>query len=107
MTKKVSHAQFSIGSVVQHKLFGYYGVIYDIDPVFLNTDEWYEAMAKSRPPKDQPWYHVIVNKQPINTYVAERNLVESKEFVEIEHPLIEQYFCGHDKKKYLPRSRFV
>jgi heat shock protein HspQ len=54
-------ARLQVGQVVRHRLFDYRGVIYDVDPVFSLSEEWYEQMARSRPPKDQPWYHVLVD----------------------------------------------
>jgi heat shock protein HspQ len=69
-----SKAKFCVGQLVHHKKFGYRGVIVDVDLHFKNSDEWYEVMAKSRPPKDHPWYHVQVLNGPHMTYVAERHL---------------------------------
>ena len=66
-------ASFSIGQIVQHRLFGYRGLIYDVDPTFQLTDEWYEQVARSRPPKDAPWYHVLPDGAQHMTYVAERS----------------------------------
>jgi heat shock protein HspQ len=56
-----AQAKFSIGQLVHHRLFDYRGVIVDVDAVFLGSEEWYEQVAKSKPPKDQPWYHVLVH----------------------------------------------
>ena len=67
-------AQFSIGQVIHHSRFGYRGVIVDVDATFQHSEEWYDSMARSRPPKDQPWYHVLVHDSDHMTYVAERNL---------------------------------
>ncbi len=67
-------AKFCIGQLIHHKLFDYRGVIVGVDLEFKQTDEWYETMARSRPPKDQPWYHVRVHNGTRMTYVAERNL---------------------------------
>ena len=53
-------ADFHIGQLVLHAKFGYRGVVFDVDPVFQLSDEWYEQVARSRPPKDRPWYHVLV-----------------------------------------------
>ena len=71
-----SKPKFQIGQQVKHKLFHYAGVIVGVDPIFNSTDEWYEMMAKSRPPKDKPWYHVVVTggHGARNTYVTEQNL---------------------------------
>ena len=67
-------AKFCIGHLIHHKHFDYRGIIVGVDLEFKNTDEWYDKMAKSRPPKDQPLYHVRVHNGANHTYVAERNL---------------------------------
>jgi heat shock protein HspQ len=66
--------KFSVGQLVLHRLFGYRGVIVAADPDFQGTEEWYQFMARTRPPKDRPWYHVLVHDASHQTYVAERNL---------------------------------
>ena len=89
----MSDAQFFIGQQVQHRLFKYRGLIYDVDPVFTGSEEWYEAMAKSRPPKNAPWYHVLVHEADHTTYVAERNLEPGLRSEQpIEHPLVGRFF---------------
>jgi heat shock protein HspQ len=92
-------AAFSIGQIVHHKLFDYRGVIYDVDPVFQGTEEWYEQVAKSRPPKDRPWYHVLVDHQIVETYVAEQNLEPDRSIEPIEHPLVEKFFVNSEVGK--------
>ena len=67
-------AKYCIGQLIQHKLFDYRGIILSVDLEFKSTDEWYEAVAKSRPPKNEPWYHVLVHQKGHQTYVAEQNL---------------------------------
>lgn len=67
-------AKFCIGHLIHHKHFDYRGIIVGVDLEFKNSDEWYEKMAKSKPPRDQPWYHVRVHNGANHTYVAERNL---------------------------------
>ena len=67
-------AKYCIGQLIQHKLFDYRGNILGVDLEFKSTDEWYEAVAKSRPPKNEPWYHVLVHQKGHQTYVAEQNL---------------------------------
>ncbi len=93
MTEEVC-ARFELGQVIDHKLFGYRGVIYDIDPVFQLSEEWYETVAKSRPPKDRPWYHVLPDGAAHTTYVSERNLEPASEPSPIHHPLIGEAFEG-------------
>ena len=67
-------AKYCIGQLIQHKLFDYRGIILGADLEFRSTDEWYEMVAKSRPPKNEPWYHVLVHQKGHQTYVAEQNL---------------------------------
>jgi heat shock protein HspQ len=99
------NAKFAIGQIISHRLFGYRGVIFDVDPVFSGTEEWYAAMAKSRPPRNRPWYHVLVDGQSHTTYVAERNLEADSSSDPIRHPLLESCFTGFRDGSYVPRSR--
>jgi len=94
---QITRVKFSVGELVHHRLFDYRGVIVDIDQNFQGTDEWYETVARSRPPKNKPWYHVLVHDSDHSTYVAEQNL-ESDEVLEpINHPMVEQFFSRfHD-----------
>ena len=95
-------ARFSVGQVVQHELFQYRGVVIDVDPEFYGSDEWYERVAQSRPPKDQPWYHVLVHDGDSRTYVAERNLAACESLTEIKHPDLEHYFSDFNDGAYRP-----
>ena len=104
MTDQVQ-AHFELGQVVDHRLFGYRGVIYDIDPVFQLSEEWYESVAKSCPPKDRPWYHVLPDGATHTTYVAERNLKPASEPSPIHHPLVGELFAGFDGTRYRPRRK--
>ena len=72
-------AKFCVGQLVSHKLFDYRGVIVDVGPFFKGTEQWHQGVVKSKPPRDQPCYHVLVDGQNINTYVAERNLEADNE----------------------------
>ncbi len=89
-------ARFNIGQVIIHKLFNYRGVIVDVDPVFQGQDEWYEKNALSRPPKDKPWYRVLVHNADQETYVAERNLNNDPSQEPVKHPLVDSYFEHYD-----------
>ena len=93
--------RFAIGELIHHRLFGYRGVIVDVDPTFSATEEWYEAMARSRPPKDKPWYHVLVDGATHMTYVAERNLEKDGEDRPIDHPMTGYYFSGFRNGRYV------
>ena len=100
-----STAKFGIGQIVQHQLFGYRGVIVDIDPECLASDEWYEKMARSQPPRDRPWYHLLVDGATHRTYVAEQNIAADDDLSIVDHPEIEDYFLGRSKGVYLLRER--
>ncbi len=89
---KITTAKHSIGDLIYHKLFGYRGVIVDIDPCFQLTDEWYDKVAHSRPPKTEPWYHVLVHQSINSTYVAEQNLRSDSSMEKIEHPMVDLFF---------------
>ncbi|MCB1019791.1 MAG: heat shock protein HspQ [Acidobacteria bacterium] len=96
-------AAFSIGQLIEHRLFGYRGVIYDVDPVFLGDDDWYEEVARTRPPKDKPWYKVLVHGAEHATYVAERNLRADESGEAVEHPAIWVVFAGFRDGRYSTR----
>ena len=93
--------KFNIGQLVHHLLFDYRGVIVDVDATFQGTEAWYEQVAKSRPPKDRPWYHVLVHSAQHMTYVAERNLEPDKLHQPIEHPLLEHFFSDFKNGHYI------
>lgn len=98
-------AQFSIGDLVHHKLFDYRGVVADVDPCLMLSDEWYETVALSRPPKNQPWYQVLVHDARRETYVAERNLELDTSGEPVRHPLIKTCFSGFSDGHYLTTGR--
>jgi heat shock protein HspQ len=99
-----SNVKFTIGQVVHHKMFDYRGVIVDVDPVFDSTEEWYEKVALSRPPKDAPWYYVLVDGATHQTYVAEKNLEDDKTEQPIDHPLVPEFFIGFKDGFYVMRQ---
>jgi len=105
MGAMAANALFSIGDVVHHQLFDYRGVIVDVDPRLMLSDEWYDTVARSRPPKDQPWYHVLVHDAAHETYVAERNLEPDTSGVPIRHPLVETCFSSFSDGHYLAAGR--
>jgi heat shock protein HspQ len=86
-------AKFFVGQIVHHVKFGYRGAIFDVDATFQGSDEWYTQVAQSRPPKDEPWYHVLVDGAAHTTYVAERNLESDERGNPISHPLVAD-LCG-------------
>jgi len=100
-----TEAKFAPGDLILHSLFDYRGVVIDVDPHFLGTAEWYSNVARSRPPKDRPWYHVLVDGNEVRTYVAERNLDHDASGQPINHPDITDYFSGLGDGGYLPRHK--
>jgi heat shock protein HspQ len=100
-----SRAKFAVGQVIHHRLFGYRGVIIDVDPYFKGPVEWYRAVAPSRPRKDRPWYHVLVDGSPYRTYVAERNLESDETGAAVRHPDLALHFRGRSGVLYLPRRK--
>jgi heat shock protein HspQ len=98
-------ALFSIGQTIHHRLFDYRGVIVDVDAVYSGSDEWYETVARTRPPKDQPWYRVLVDGADQMTYVAQRNLENDDTGDPIRHPALEAYFSGFREGGYVPRRQ--
>ena len=107
LRKKMSKivAKFQVGEIIHHKLFDYSGVIFDIDPNFLGSEEWYQKMARSKPARDKPWYHIIVHQAVHTTYVAEQNLEKMIEAHEIINPLVREFFEGFDGLNYRFRQK--
>ncbi|MBL4622412.1 MAG: heat shock protein HspQ [Immundisolibacteraceae bacterium] len=98
-------ADFSVGDIVHHKLFDYRGVVVDVDSKCQATDEWYEHVARSRPPRDKPWYHVLVDGSDHSTYVAQQNLEPDGLMTAIHHPLVEEVFAGLENGRYIRKDR--
>ena len=98
-------AKFKIGQIIHHRLFDYTGVVFDIDPIFQGSEEWYEQVARSRPPKNKPWYHVLVHAGEHSTYVAEQNLDLEEQPKAIQHPLINSLFTKFDGLQYNLKTR--
>lgn len=92
--------RFAVGQLVEHNRFGYRGVVFDADETFALSEEWYDAVARSRPPKDRPWYHVLVDGGAHTTYVAERHLEAATDVRQVDHPLLGQFFDRFDGERY-------
>src|SRR5919112_1726255 len=87
--------RFAIGEVVRHKLFDFRGVVFDVDPFFANSEEWYESIPEAlRPPKDQPFYHLLAENSESSyvAYVSQQNLVADDSEEPIDHPAIGTLF---------------
>ncbi len=94
--------KFAVGQIVKHLKFGYRGVIFQVDAAFELSEEWYEAVARSRPPKNAPWHHVLVDGTAHSTYVAEQHLALSKNCSQVDHLLLGRYFERYDGRRYHP-----
>jgi len=89
-------AKFRLGQVVKHRIFPFRGVIFDVDPEFSNTEEWYEAIPEDiRPAKDQPFYHLLAENAEAYyvAYVSEQNLVSDDSGDPVEHPQVGEVFA--------------
>ena len=98
-------AHYRVGQLIHHKLFDYRGVIVDVDPVFQQSEAWYALMARTKPDKNQPWYHVLVHETDYVTYVAEVNLEVDETDAPITHPEISNYFNTMKNGLYISRRR--
>src|SRR5687768_10529031 len=99
-------ARFAIGEVVRHRLLDFRGVIFDVDPEFANSQEWYEAIPEAmRPSKDQPFYHLLAENTEASyvAYVSQQNLVPDDSDEPIDHPAIGTLFDRFDDGRYMLR----
>lgn len=103
----IGAASFAPGDIVRHRMFDFRGVVFDIDPVFANSDEWYEAIPEEiRPAKEQPYYHLLAENGDSSyiAYVSQQNLVPDAEGGPIDHPQIDAMFDGLDDGRYRVRA---
>jgi heat shock protein HspQ len=99
----IATARFSIGDVVRHRVFDIRGVIFDVDPVFANSEEWYESIPEAiRPRKDQPFYHLLAENTESSyvAYVSQQNLLHDDSDEPVEHPAIDGLFAGRVGGRY-------
>ena len=102
-TGTIPLARFAIGDVVRHRLLDFRGVIFDVDPQFANSEEWYESIPETmRPPKDQPFYHLLAEnaEQSYVAYVSQQNLVADDSDEPVDHPAIATMFDRFDQGRY-------
>ena len=96
-------AKFRIGQVVKHRVYPFRGVIFDVDPVFANSEEWYEAIPEDvRPRKDQPFYHILAENAESSyiAYVSQQNLLPDDEGEPVDHPAIPGMFEPFAEGRY-------
>jgi heat shock protein HspQ len=107
---KMREAKFKIGQVVKHRVHPFCGVIFDIDPVFNNTEEWLQSIpADIRPHKDQPFYHLFAENAETEyiAYVSEQNLLPDTSGKPVRHPDVAEVFVRDDSGDYRPRNSQV
>jgi heat shock protein HspQ len=107
---KSRQAKFRLGEVVKHRLFPFRGVIFDIDPVFHNTEEWWLSIPENvRPSKDQPFYHLFAENAETEyvAYVSEQNLLADTSGKPVRHPQVAEVFERDDNGGYKPRNAFL
>ena len=107
---KPRFAKFQIGQVVRHRIFPFRGVVFDIDPIFDNTEEWYESIpAEVRPDKDQPFYHLFAENAETEyiAYVSEQNLLADNSGEPVRHPQVAEIFEPDDAGTYRPRNNLL
>ena len=103
-------AKFSIGQVVRHRVYPFRGVIFDVDPVFSNTEEyWLSIPASIRPHKNQPFYHLLAENEDSSyvAYVSEQNLLPDESGEPVRHPQVAEVFDLDDKGGYHPRNSLL
>ena len=101
------NAKFGIGDVVKHRIYPFRGVVFDVDPVFSNTEEWYNSIPQDvRPKRDQPFYHLYAENAESEyiAYVSEQNLLPDTSEEPVRHPQIEEAFVRDQDGKYLTKS---
>ena len=99
-------AKFRIGQVVRHRIYPFRGVIFDVDPTFSNTEEWWNAIPEDvRPLRDQPFYHLLAENEETEyvAYVSEQNLEADMTGEPVRHPQVEEIFAEFDGARYVVR----
>ena len=104
---KARTAKFQIGQIVRHRVFSFRGVIFDIDPVFNNTEEWWQSIPENvRPSKDQPYYHLYAENAETEyvAYVSEQNLLPDETGEPVRHPQVAETFERKSDGSYRQRG---
>ena len=103
----IRSAKFSIGQPVKHRVYPFRGVIFDVDPVFTNTDEWYDSIPEDvRPHKDQPFYHLYAENEETEyvAYVSEQSLLPDDSTAPVRHPMVRESFDRNSTGWYVPKD---
>lgn len=100
---RLTRARFAIGDVVRHKHHDFRGVVFDIDPVFANSEEWYQSIPVDvRPLREQPYYHLLAENEESSyvAYVSQQNLMADSEGGPVDHPSLSQIFDEYNNGRY-------
>ncbi|MHB2166292.1 heat shock protein HspQ [Alsobacter sp. R-9] len=100
-------AKYSVGQVVKHRFYPFRGVVFDVDPTFNNTEEWYNSIPENvRPSKDQPFYHLFAENADTEyiAYVSEQNLLPDTSGEPIRHPQVDETFVRSEDGAYKTRN---
>ena len=103
-------AKFQIGDIVRHRIHPFRGVIFDVDPVFANTEEWLQAIpAEFRPHRDQPFYHLLAENAQTSyiAYVSEQNLLPDESRKPVKHPMTKDLFTGMRDGRYVVKRQMA
>jgi heat shock protein HspQ len=106
----IRQAKYQIGQVVRHRVYAFRGVIFDVDPEFANTEEWWLSIPEGmRPRKDQPFYHLLAENAETTyvPYVSEQNLVPDESGEPVSHPQVSELFVGMHRGRYIKRHHFA
>ena len=104
----IAHARFCIGEVLKHRLFGFRGVVFDVDPIFANSEEWYQSIPEDlRPDRNQPFYHLLAENAETSyiAYVSQQNLQYDDSEEPVDHPAIDDLFSSYADGRYELRTR--
>jgi len=107
---ELKQAKFKIGQVVKHRSFSFRGVIFDVDPEFANTEEWWQSIPEEiRPRKDQPFYHLLAENAQTHyvAYVSQQNLLADESGEPIQHPEVKSYFDEFKGNHYVMRPTYA
>jgi heat shock protein HspQ len=107
---KFPAAKYMIGQIVRHRVYPFRGVVFDVDPVFDNTEEWWLSIPEEvRPHKDQPFYHLFAENAETEyvAYVSEQNLLPDDSREPIRHPQVAEVFVKDGRGGYRPRERVI
>ena len=110
MRMTIRTAKFQIGAIVRHRLFPFRGVVFDVDPEFANTEEWWESIPEDvRPSKDQPFYHLLAENEETSyiAYVSEQNLLKDETGKAVSHPRVDEFFARKEDGLYIVRETYT